>query len=165
MKIIYRLTPLLLFCLPLIGQSIHRPVISSAGNSATKAGIILEQTIGEVVIGYQSTSANVTGIFGFQQPFPVSSLSTSTVPDSRLEGVSIYPNPTTDLINIKLAQPTEDLSMSLMTIDGQHISSHTISNSLGGFIVSTTFLPPGIYLLRLSDNVRHTAGVFLFTKN
>ena len=61
---------LILFCLPLIGfgQPIISPsVVSSSGNSYNNEGVIMDYTLGEIVV---ETHANSTTILtqGFHQP-------------------------------------------------------------------------------------------------
>lgn len=65
-------------------------------------------------------------------------------------GISVYPNPATDIVNIDLRQAvTPIVSISLLNMLGQQVAGKAVENKIEQLDISN--LPEGTYLLLLTD--------------
>ena len=67
--------------------------------------------------------------------------------------VSVFPNPTSDFINIKIPNFTSDLILKLFTISGKEIVVKEINQSL--FSCDITSVASGIYFVAIIDKNQH----------
>ena len=90
---------LILLCLPMIGfgQVTTPSVISSSGDSYSNGGIMMDYTLGEIVV---ETHANSTTIL--TQGFHQGDLKVSTAVVNIDIKTKIYPNPTTNFLIVEL---------------------------------------------------------------
>ena len=90
---------LILLCLPMIGfgQVATPSVVSSSGDSYSNGGVIMDYTLGEIVIETFSNSANI-----LTQGFHQGDLKITTAVVNLDIKTKIYPNPTTNFIIIEL---------------------------------------------------------------
>ncbi len=93
------------------------------------------------------TDQNFTTDPRFSNPFP-QLVNTSIV---ELEGVHVYPNPTTDFLQIKLPE-TGKSSIFLSSLDGKMVFSDITSS--GDYRLERMGLPSGIYFLRIESNAK-----------
>lgn len=77
-------------------------------------------------------------------------------------GVSIYPNPTTSNVTLKLNNTSEALNVQVTNVLGQVISTSVISNS-----TNVIELPEakGMYFVKVSTATEDKANIFKITKN
>ena len=75
---------------------------------------------------------------------------TLSVPEDLYSNISIYPNPTTDLLNIRMNEFVPS-TISLHSIDGKQILSKTIVSSTNSMSIDTSKLLEGIYLLKIKS--------------
>ena len=76
--------------------------------------------------------------------------SASSVNDTQMEGVRIFPNPVTDVLIIELEKPMAKLQYSVMNMAGSIILSGEIDNSQT--IISFKNNKAGVYFVKLSGN-------------
>jgi len=78
-------------------------------------------------------------------------LGTSSLFAAGNEGVILYPNPASEVLNIRLEDGSESIShVSLHNLLGQVVYEVDIDLNLdGGYIVEITDLPSGIYLVQV----------------
>ncbi len=84
--------------------------------------------------------------------FIVGSVGTHEISESQI--INLYPNPTSDLINIEfqLNNP-ETVSLTIYNLQGKTIATPTIGDKGQGkhkVTISTAHLPKGIYLVRMN---------------
>ena len=90
---------LILLCLPLVGfgQVTSPSVVSSSGDSYSNGNIIMDYTLGEIVIETFSNNANI-----LTQGFHQGVLNVTTAVINLDIKTKIYPNPTSNLLIIEL---------------------------------------------------------------
>lgn len=125
--------------------------------------------VDSVAFGVQSTDisfgryTNGTGAFRFLQPtFGAENTVQSTASVKEIEVVSdlsIYPNPTTGILNITYSQTSNVAEVYVYSTEGRHISSHTISG--GKASVDVAVLSSGMYYLILKDGEHVKAQKFI----
>ncbi len=130
--------------IPLSFSALAQEVISSQGDSYSNASAAIDFTIGEVVIntgtsgstiltqGFHQTNWNFVGL---EDHFPGYE-------------VSLYPNPLSDLLNIKI-QNFKDVSYSLIDIQGKIVLQDNLNSELTS--IGVDHLAPGSYSLVLSN--------------
>ncbi|MDP1801207.1 MAG: T9SS type A sorting domain-containing protein, partial [Bacteroidota bacterium] len=75
----------------------------------------------------------------------------------------IYPNPSKDVINVKLSNPSDDYQYELTDITGRTISTNTNNNSLNKFDVSN--LGTGCYFIKITNKSDNKTITKRFIKN
>lgn len=98
-------------------QSLSRQVIGITGGTSQIHDISLSWTAGETIVG-KATAPNGKALVtqGFQQP----TLSLWSLSEDNQIQINLSPNPTPDLVNITLLDPTqENISVSLINAQGQ----------------------------------------------
>lgn len=131
-------------------QSLSRQVIGIAGSSTTLKSnhLKVNWTLGEAIIG-KAVEANGQSqvTIGFQQP-DLSILPPATN-DKLL--VNISPNPTPDLINVTLLDPSlRNLRLTLSNNSGQVLIPNVLIEPWKNEVDLSRF-PPGIYFLNVFD--------------
>ena len=137
----------------LSGQSIERSVIGAAGGYAETVGISGSSTVGEIA----TTTASNGGIIltqGFQQPVE-GDFTSIRQPDVQI-GYRIFPNPTTDRLNIELSSSENlDIEMSLVDMQGRAVGGLQESFLLVGSVQrqwDLSSLSEGTYVLRFYES-------------
>lgn len=123
--------------------------IPASGGNATGTGGSASYTVGQVVSATISgTSGTVTQ--GVQQPFEISVLTAVAEASGITLEVSVFPNPATDFVTLKIENyESDNLSYSLLGINGTLLQSDKVNGDetmiqLGNII-------PGTYLLKIAD--------------
>ena len=123
---------------------------STSGGNIIGSGGSASYTVGQVVY-LTNTGINGSIAQGVQQPFEI-----SVVTDIRnVTNVnllySVYPNPTTDLLILKVEKYDKvNLSFQLLDIKGQLLENKKIISD--ETIISTKNFIPAIYFLKVNDN-------------
>jgi hypothetical protein len=88
--------------------------------------------------------------------------STGIAKIEEVAGVSIYPNPTSANVTLKLNNTSEALSVQVTNVLGQVISTSVISNS-----TNVIELPEakGMYFVKVSSLTEDKSNIFKITKN
>jgi hypothetical protein len=96
------------------GQDIHNNVIGSAGDEDTISNIVVRWTIGECMVEHFCNDE-----CGISQGFHQSYYKVLRIPEETTQSlkVSLYPNPTSDLLNIDLSSLTPGKSYYLTILD------------------------------------------------
>jgi hypothetical protein len=146
------LSAILMFGLCLNGLQAQEAVLSSGGNGYGRGGSV-SFSIGQVVY---TTNTDITGTVsqGVQQPFEFYVLSgTDQTNDISLD-CSVYPNPTSDFVVLKL-----DFSflteMQFMSYEVYDIYARPLLNNLiteGETTIAMNNLPAATYFLKVTDN-------------
>ena len=148
-------------------QSIQRNVVASAGINNTVSSIRLTSTVGETVTstlsqsnyrltqGFQQGNITVARIANGENTTEINSdESTTSRTDDSFDKikfkVNVYPNPTTEYINIKLEEMSEmKLMMYLTDLTGRMIEARTL------YSIETRLefnsIAPGKYILNITS--------------
>jgi len=128
-------------------QSISPDVVASAGTHFSNGSAQLSWTIGEPVIKTYDNGSNIL-TQGFHQPdITVTGIHET---EMALEGVSVYPNPTDQLLNIRLEGQQNDVSLNLYDAAGRVVMSDELTSGTALSQFNLTGIANGTYLLRLA---------------
>jgi hypothetical protein len=139
------------FALSVGAQQIKQEVIASAGgfNVASDNSISISWTLGETIIPtFTSQDGSLIITHGFQQKLII-----TTIEDNILDPVkvSVFPNPTSEMINIGFDTPTDgEISISLLNTQGKLVKTGKIEPATTQKEINMQDLPAGIYYLRLT---------------
>ena len=141
-------------------QSLDLEVIASAGKSSQNLNFQLDWTIGEVITTTISSEDYILSQ-GFHQPnLIISSIGLSDFPGL---SVSIYPNPATEVVSVKLSSFGEDdriielIDMSGRICFYEQSNAQEIEINLLGF-------EKGLFFLRIHDSNGKHLGSFKIIK-
>jgi len=128
------------------GQSISPQVIASAGTHYSAGNAQLSWTIGEPIITTVSNGSN-TITQGFHQTL----LNITSVEEQSVAGVNVtvFPNPTQDMVNINLVNNLKDLQMDLFDMSGKLLQARKIGAAEGNIQIYMTEYAHANYLLRV----------------
>jgi hypothetical protein len=142
---------MMLYALSLGAQSLKQDVISSAGgfNVASGGTISISWTLGETIIPtFASQDGSLILTHGFQQKIII-----TTEVENILEPISvtIYPNPASEVINIKFDTPVDgEIIFFLINNQGGMAKTGKIEAATTNKEINMQDLPSGIYYLRLT---------------
>jgi hypothetical protein len=120
---------------------------TATGGEATGAGGTASYSVGQVVYT-TNTGTNGSVAQGVQQPYEVSVITGVNETTINLE-LSVYPNPTTDYLTLKL-EKTEGLSYQLYDLQGKVIASKTVNGTSTN--ISLEEQPTATYFLSVVKN-------------
>lgn len=138
------------------GQDVKQQVVSSAGGFDVSGdnSISLSWTLGELVITtVESGSGDLILTQGFQQ----SKMSVTAIDVNRALGVevTIYPNPTSELVNIKFAAPLDgETVIYLNAPDGKQILNEKVEYGEVLKQINMNTFPAGTYFLRVQNGIK-----------
>ena len=128
--------------------SLHaQNAVSSTGGTATSNAHVISYTVGQATCTNIATANHVL-TEGVQQPYTVEELSITDVPQFNFE-ISAYPNPATNVLNLKRSQNDVDLDVELYTVGGQKITSSIWHEEK--LVINLGSLKAGIYCIRIFD--------------
>ena len=149
---------LLLLCVPLIGfgQVTSPSVISSSGDSYNNGGVIMDYTLGEIVV---ETHINSTTILtqGFHQGI----LKVNTSVENIDIKTKIYPNPTTNFLIIELEENV-NAELLVYDINGKIVIKDKLNEEQKKQL-DFSFLNQGNYLLHI--NIADKQSVYQINKS
>lgn len=126
-------------------QIIESQIISTAGN-ISNAGKQLSWTIGEPVIFTLSDNENRVLTQGFHQPTVVINAINDYAPEI---SVSVFPNPTSQIITIKLERINKNMEVEFYNSEGRLVLKEVMEHQIKVFDVSA--FPGGLYYLYLKN--------------
>jgi len=136
--------------LPVCAQTVEPMVIASAGGYDEATGVSISWTLGETIIPtFQDDDENPTIILthGFQQQLIVTTVEENL---EILVNVTIYPNPASEILNIRFEKPLDgEVDLVLLSQDGRLVKNDIIEATTFEKQISMQDLPSGIYFLRL----------------
>ena len=127
-------------------QSISPQVIASAGTHYSNGSAQLSWTIGEPVITTVSNGNNI-----ITQGFHQTLLTVTSVEEQSVAGmnVTVYPNPTSDLLNINFVNNLKDLQMDLFDMSGKLLQARKVGAVESNVQISMSDYARANYLLRV----------------
>ena len=149
---------LILFCLPFIGfgQILSPSVVSSSGASYSNGGVIMDFTLGEIVIETFSNNANI-----LTQGFHQGDLKVTTAVVNLDIKTKIYPNPTTNFLIIELEENV-NAELLVYDINGKIVIKDKLNEEKKKQL-DFSFLNQGNYLLHI--NIADKQSVYQINKS
>jgi len=142
-----------------MGQSIQNSVIGSTGTSATAGSVMIDYTIGEIVIE-TFTAGGQTLTQGFHQ----STLHMVAIENAGyFPEISIYPNPSSDLVNIDIPSSYNMMDINLYDVNGKLIRNFSDAQGKITFDVGT--LAGGTYYLQMINTTANKIKTFKLIKS
>lgn len=138
-----------------VAQSIDQQVINSAGDHYVNNNQVMV-SMGEVVIGHFKTNEGHISA-GFIQPFTLEVELVNGLEDDLLAKVEVYPNPTTEYVNLKilsLGDVASEIEAVVYNETGIAVREFTLYTA--GYVKKVDFstLPSGIYILKLFNDTK-----------
>ena len=154
-----------LFAARTSAQSIAPSSLNSGGVNSTQANGSLNSTVGELVVLTFVDNQGNTINGGFFAGATLSAVSIQE-PDASLLSVNVFPNPTTDLINIQINHTSlANLFLTVTDMQGKevfHGKFAGVSNVIG---INASSFAAGNYILSLQDSDRKNLGVYKIIKH
>lgn len=149
-------------------QSLGPAILNAAGGSAAVSGNTHEWSVGEMVLVNTVTTTGLVVTQGILQPM----LQVTGIHDNELalEGMSIYPNPASNQLNIKFNIARDlDVVLKLTDISGREQYLKKIKSHNGSALITMDFKPyaSGVYLLQVAttDKTKTYTNTFKVVKN
>jgi len=146
-------------------QSIAPQSVNSAGTKMTQANGSLSFTVGELVVLSQTDSQGNTLGSGFTAGATITTLSIQE-PDAAVLNVNVFPNPTSDLVNIRINHSSiEQVVVSISDVQGKEVYNGKYAGLTNTIGINTTAYAPGTYILSLKNNNNQELGTYKIIKN
>jgi hypothetical protein len=146
-------------------QSIAPQSVNSGGTKMTQANGSLSFTVGELVVLSQTDSDGNTLGGGFTAGATLTTASIQET-DAAVLDVKVYPNPTTELVNIQINYSSIDqVVVTITDLQGKEVYSGKyagISNVIG---VNTASYATGTYILALKNLNNQVLGTYKIIKH
>lgn len=146
-------------------QSIAPQSVNSGGTKMTQANSSLTFTVGELVVLSQTDSDGNSLGGGFTAGATLTTVSIQET-DAAILDVKVYPNPTTELVNIQINHSTIDqVVVTILDLQGKKVYSGKyagISNVIG---INTASYATGNYLLTLKNVNNQVLGTYKIIKH
>ncbi len=146
-------------------QSIAPQSVNSGGTEMIQSNGSLSFTVGELVVLSQTDSQGNTLGGGFSAGATLTTLSVQET-DAAVLDVNVFPNPTSDLVNIRINYSTVDqVVVTITDLEGKEVFNGLyagISNTIG---INTAAYAPGTYVLSLKNNNNQVLGTYKIIKH
>ena len=135
--------------------------VPATGGEATGTGGTTSYSVGQVVYT-TNTGSNGSIAQGVQQPYEIS-ITTGVNETSINLNLSVYPNPTTNFLNLKFdSEKLENLSYQLYDLQGKVIENNKVNDN--STKIKMEALPKAIYFLKVTKN-KEIVKTFKIIKN
>jgi hypothetical protein len=143
----YILVPVILFfVISVTAQQINQEVIAAAGGYDVKGNISISWTLGETIVSTFSSNSLVL-THGFQQKLIITTVQDNLDPGLK---VSLFPNPTDDILNIHFDPPTDrEVDLLLTDMQGRTLKTYKIGTAVPDKQINLQDIPAGIYFVKL----------------
>lgn len=148
-KIMKFLTVVSLAVLPFVGmaQSISPEVIASAGEHFDNGTVQLSWTLGEVMIDTYDNGTNI-----LTQGFHQTELTVTAIEREVVDiDMSIYPNPTSEFLNIDFGRNDKDINLQLYDMGGKLIHKDVINAYQTKYVLPMQSVATGKYLIQMQS--------------
>ena len=146
-------------------QSLSPQSVNSGGTKMTQANGSLSFTVGELVVLSQTDSDGNTLGGGFTAGATLTTASIQET-DAAILDVKVYPNPTSELINVQINHSTLDqVVVAITDLQGKEVYSGKyagLSNVIG---INTASYATGTYILALKNLNNQVLGTYKIIKN
>lgn len=121
--------------------------VNATGGNASGSGGSASYSVGQVVYT-TNTGTNGSVAQGVQQPYEISVVTGLEEAKGINLSVSVYPNPTTDYLQLKVeSEKLKDLSFQLYNMNGKLIQSEKITGNQTSIVMSN--LVPATYFVKV----------------
>ena len=146
-------------------QSISPQSVNSSGTKLTQANGSLSFTLGELVVLSQTDSAGNTLGVGFTAGATLTTVNIQET-DATVLDVKVYPNPTSELINIQINHSTIDQFLVTITdLQSKVVFSGRYAGISNVISVNTNTYATGTYMLTLNDKNNQVLGSYKIIKH
>jgi len=130
-----------------ISQTVSPELISSSGDSFSNATYQLDWSVGECI-----TATHSAGAYVITQGFHQNTYIITAVEDLRVEiEMSVYPNPTSDLISLKVeSSKVESMQYTITDLSGKVLQTVKMQSNIEQINFSS--YANGTYLITVSEN-------------
>jgi hypothetical protein len=148
-KVMKFLTVISLSLLPFFGmaQSITPEVIASAGEHYDNGSVQLSWTLGEVMIDTYDNGNNIVTQGFHQTQLTVTSIERELVDIE----MNVYPNPTSEFLNIELGRNDKDINLQLYDMSGKLIHKDVINAYDTKYVLPMQSVATGKYLVQMQS--------------
>jgi hypothetical protein len=144
----YALAALVVWLLGMEGGLAQEATVASGGDASGSGGSS-SYSVGQVL--YHTNFGGSTSISeGVQQPYEISIVTGVDDNNDLNIGMTIFPNPTTGTVTLKINEQTDGLSYQLFDVAGKLLASKSISDNMS--VVSMDGLARATYILRVFQN-------------
>lgn len=130
-----------------MAQSISPEVIASAGEHFDNGTTQLSWTLGEVVIDTYDNGTNI-----LTQGFHQTQLTVTSVEESLSDvRMNMYPNPTSEFLNIELGNNENDINLQLFDMSGKLVHKDVINAYDTKYVLPMQSVATGNYLVQMQS--------------
>ena len=162
LKLAIGILSIILQVMQLSAQNIPLQSLTSGGTTlSSSTGVKLDVSLGQVAVNSLSSTSNNILTQGFQQ---ANRFTVTDIDVIQLLGVVLYPNPTSNYIQIDIGNQLEDktYNWTIMNSLGQTLSNGKVDNKKTQIDVSS--LPYGNYCFYIHSS-KHEYGTIKFVKS
>jgi hypothetical protein len=145
-------------------QKISPQSINSNGKKMTQSNGSLSFTLGEIVLTNDINTQGNSLRSGFTAG---ATLTTQSIqePNINFLDIKVYPNPTSDLLNIRINHSSiQQFVISITDLQGKEVYNGTYSGIANTIGINTSSFSNGSYILSLSDNNQQILGTYKIIK-
>jgi hypothetical protein len=145
-------------------QKISPQSINSNGTKMTQSNGSLSFTLGEIVLLNDLNTQSNSLRSGFTAG---ATLTTQSIqePNINFLDIKVYPNPTSDLLNIRINHSSiQQFVISITDLQGKEVYNGTYSGIANTIGINTSSFSNGSYILSLSDNNQQILGTYKIIK-
>ena len=135
---------LMLMPIVILGQKASPQLLSNAGNITETSEIKVSWTLGEFAIASIGQNPKLTQ--GVQQSNL--EIDTKVLDPEYLEQIELYPNPTSDILYLKINRNADKLTLTMLDLSGKIIYSEEAEETMS---IDLKGLSDGMYILSLSN--------------
>ncbi|MFN5371514.1 MAG: T9SS type A sorting domain-containing protein [Bacteroidia bacterium] len=146
-------------------QSIAPQSVNSSGTKMIQANGSLSFTVGELVLPSQTDSQGNALGGSFTAGATLNTVSIQET-DAAVLDVSVFPNPSSDLVNIRINRSIlEQVIVSITDLPGKEVYKGKYAGVANIIGISTIGYAPGTYVLSLKNNNNQVLGTYKIIKN
>ncbi len=145
-----------------ISINAQEAVVTTGGDASSSAGSV-SYSVGQVVYT-TSTGTNGSVAQGVQQPYEISVTTAIAEAKGINLSMSVYPNPTTNRLTLKVADyESDNLSYHLFDVTGKLVKMKKVTDPETQIIMQD--MKPGVYFLKVIDDDKEIKTFKVIKKN
>lgn len=146
-------------------QSIAPQSVNNSGSTMSQSNGSLSFTVGELTVQSQTDSQGNTLGSGFTAGASLTTMSVQETNAAILD-VKVYPNPTTELVNIQINHSTVDqVIVTVADLEGKEVYSGKYAGIANVIGINTSSYSTGAYLLMLKNTSNQVLGTYKIIKH
>lgn len=151
--------------LGLNAQSLNPQAVNSAGISMTQSNGSLNFTVGDLIIETHTDADGNSLGGGFTNSTTDSSV--TSIDELVIENmdVTLFPNPTSDWLNVQFAEPLDDaVSIEIINTQGKILHSQNYPGGQTQLQLQTSHLATGNYFVHIRSHASESSATFKLVK-